>query len=115
VSEHASARHRQLERAQLRNLQMVSLLEASTLVILLFVAVPLKHLAGLPLATAIVGPLHGIAFLLYLWTTLETVAGGGWTRSEIARLVLSAFVPFGGFANVPFLRRKTARLHLAAD
>jgi integral membrane protein len=115
VTEHASARHRQLERRQLRNLQTVSLLEASTLVLLVFVAVPLKHLAGWPVATAIAGPLHGLAFLLYLWTTLETVACGGWTRSEIARLVLSAFVPLGGFANVPFLRRKAARLRLAPD
>ena len=91
---------------QLRQLTIASLLEATTLLILVFVAVPLKHVAGLPLATAIVGPIHGVAFLFYLWTVFDTVTDGGWTRGEIARLVATAFVPFGGFFNLPLLRRK---------
>jgi integral membrane protein len=91
---------------QLRQLTIASLLEATTLLVLVFVAVPLKHVAGLPLATAIVGPIHGLAFLFYLWTVFDTVTEGGWTRAETARLVATAFVPFGGFFNLPLLRRK---------
>jgi uncharacterized protein DUF3817 len=53
------------ERNQLRRMRLVSLLEGSTLVALLLVAVPLKHIAGYPAATSIVGPIHGMAFLLY--------------------------------------------------
>jgi integral membrane protein len=105
MSDHPSELQR-LEQRQLRRLQHASILEASTLVVLLFVAVPLKHMAGLPVATAIVGPLHGLAFLFYLWTVLETTMGGGWTHAEIARLVLAAFIPFGGFTNIAFLQRK---------
>jgi integral membrane protein len=108
MSDHASAH--QLEHRQLLQLQRASLLEATTLVVLVFVAVPLKHLAGLPLATAIVGPVHGLAFLFYLWTVLETTLGGGWTRAELTRLLVTAVVPFAGFTNVGWLRRKAERL-----
>lgn len=41
------------EQARLRRMRAASLLEGSTLVVLLFVAVPLRHLAGLPIATRI--------------------------------------------------------------
>ena len=96
----------QQQREQIRRLGIVSLLEASTLILLLFVAVPLKHLAGWPAAVAIVGPIHGLAFLAFLWLAIETAAAGECSKREAARLVLLAFVPFGGFASFVFLRRK---------
>lgn len=108
------AERRRLELGQLRRLEIVSLIEGSTLVLLLFVAVPLKHLAGLPLAVTVVGPIHGLAFLAYAWTAIETVAGGEWRRSDAARLFVVAFLPFGGFANLAWLRRRAAGL-AAAD
>jgi integral membrane protein len=98
----------QQQREQIRRLGIVSLLEASTLILLLFVAVPLKHLAGWPAAVAIVGPIHGLAFLAFLWLAIETAAAGECSRREVARLVLMAFIPFGGFASFVFLRRKFA-------
>jgi integral membrane protein len=102
--------HWLLELNQLRRLEIASLLEGSTLIVLLFVGVPMKHLGGWPAATAVLGPVHGLAFLIYIWTVVETVAGGGWTRRETVRLLLAGFIPFGGFVNIAFLLRKAARL-----
>jgi integral membrane protein len=99
----ASAQH---QREQIRRLGIVSLLEASTLILLLFVAVPLKHLAGWPAAVAIAGPIHGLAFLAFMWLAIETAAAGECSKRDAARLVLMAFIPFGGFASFVFLRRK---------
>jgi integral membrane protein len=98
------------ERDQLRRMRLVSLLEGTTLVALLFVAVPLKHIAGHPAATSIVGPIHGMAFLLYIWMLIQTVSGADWSRAEIARAVIVAFIPFGAFANERFLKRKERAL-----
>ena len=92
--------------AQIRKVRLASFLEASTLLILLLIAVPLKHLLGYPVATKIVGPVHGAAFVFYAWTMVVTFSGGGWSWGEIARLGAAAFIPFGGFLNAGLLRRK---------
>jgi integral membrane protein len=100
----------QSELSQLRLLELASMGEATTLLLLLAVAVPLKYLGGWDTGVRIMGPVHGLAFLAYVWTALQTVAGGGWRRGEIVRLFVVAFVPFGGFFNLPFLHRKATEL-----
>lgn len=82
------------------------MIEATTLVLLVCIAVPAKHLYGWPAATRALGPIHGIAFMLYIWTALQTVSGGGWTRRDMARLFVVAIIPFGGFLNFAWLRRR---------
>ena len=61
-----SPQQRAAELMQLRRMRVVSLIEGSTLLLLLLVAVPLKHLAGIFVATRIMGPVHGLAFLAYM-------------------------------------------------
>ena len=96
-------------RSPLRTLKIASSLEACSLVLLLFIAVPLKHLGGWPQATSIMGPLHGLTFLFYIYVVIETVSAGDWTWRETARLILVAFIPFGGFANLAWLERRASR------
>lgn len=96
-----------LELAQSRRLELASALEGTTLLLLLLVAMPLKHLAGEPVAVTVLGPVHGLAFSLYVRTVVETVAGGGWTRGETARLALAALIPFGGYFNLRWLRERS--------
>jgi len=98
------------ELAQLRRMRAASVLEGTTLLLLLGVAVPLKHLAGLPIATSIMGSVHGIAFVLYVWMLIQTVSGGGWTRVEALRMVVAAFIPFGAFVNERSLARRQTSL-----
>jgi len=100
----------ELELEQLRRLEVASLVEATTLLLLVGIAVPLKHLAGQPLGVSIMGPLHGIAFCFYLWTVLQTTAGGNWKRAEWARLIVTAFVPFAGYSTLFLIRQKAQAL-----
>lgn len=102
------------EGAQIRRLRRVMTIEGATLVLLLLVAVPAKHLFGYPEATRLMGPVHGLAFAAYAWTLAATVPGGGWRGGEVARLALAAFVPFGAFANRGLLRRKETALRVPA-
>ena len=101
---------RREERTQLRWLGTASAAEAVTLVLLVCVAVPLKHWAGYANAVHVVGPVHGLAFLAYTWLAVQTVAGGGWSGVDATRLLVGALVPFGGFLPLPFLSRRAARL-----
>lgn len=96
--------------AQIRRLRLASFVEATTLLILVLVAVPLKHAFGYSQATRIMGPVHGVAFVAYAWNVIAAVSGGGWSGREIARLSVAAFLPFGGFLNAGLLRRKQAIL-----
>jgi integral membrane protein len=98
------------EWSQLRKMRAVSLLEGTTLLLLIGVAVPLKHLAGYPIATRVMGPVHGVAFVLYVWMLIQTVSIGGWSRAATARMVLAAFIPFGAFPNERALARRQSAL-----
>lgn len=102
------------ERKQLRWMRAVSLLEGVTLVLLVFVAVPLKHLAGYGEGTATMGPIHGMAFLLYIWALAQTSTSLDWSKREVIRLFLFACIPFGAFVNERTLRRKEASLALSS-
>jgi len=90
-------------------LRRLAALEAATLLLLLLVAVPLKHLGHVPAAVAVVGPVHGLVFLSYCWTLIETSSAEGWSGGETTRLLLVALVPFGGFITAASLGRKAAR------
>jgi integral membrane protein len=108
-----SPQQRAAELMQLRWMRIVSLIEGSTLLLLLIVAVPLKHLAGILVATRIMGPVHGLAFLAYMWMLIQTVSGGGWSRSQTLRLVIAALIPCGAFINERELARRQATLETA--
>lgn len=92
------------------SLRVMALVEGATLGLLVGVAVPLKHLAGYPAMVSILGPVHGMVFLFYLWMVVNTVSGEDWSRGEIARVLVAALVPGGAFFNAGFMRRKEAAL-----
>jgi len=101
---------RAAELGQLRRMRLVSVVEGCTLLILVFVAVPIKHLGGYAIATTIMGPVHGLAFLLYVWTLIETVSGADFSRADMVRMAVAAFIPFGAVLNERALRRRQALL-----
>lgn len=97
-------------RIQLRQMRRASLLEGCTLLLLLGIAVPLKHLAHLPLAVTVCGPIHGLAFVFYFWTLMGTIADTAWSRFDRIFMVVTAFVPFGAFACACLLAKREAAL-----
>ena len=90
----------------LSRLRLVGLIEGCTLVILVAVAVPLRHLAGFPIATRVMGPIHGFVFILYVVALIDCISGGTWTAREIARGAIACLIPFGTFLNDSLIRRK---------
>jgi integral membrane protein len=89
----------------LETFRKIALIEGVTTVLLFFVAMPLKYLAGQPWLVPPVGWLHGIAFIAYVATMIVVlrkydVGASGWLRTFGA-----ALVPLGTFANDRWLRR----------
>src|SRR5688572_21425567 len=94
----------------LRQLRLVALLEGTSFLVLLFVAMPLKYLAGLPLAVRIVGSVHGLLFLMFLAALLRAGSQCGWPLSRWLVAFVASVVPFGTFAFDPSLRREIEAL-----
>lgn len=91
--------------AFLRRLRRIAILEATTLVTLLFVAVPLKYLTGWPLGVRALGPLHGLAFLSYVWMLIQGAGAGLFRQGGALSLFVSGFIPFAGFITARRLSR----------
>ncbi|WP_372398908.1 DUF3817 domain-containing protein [Azospirillum sp. HJ39] len=96
----------QEDRRQMLRMRTACLVEGGTLLLLLFVAVPLKHLAGFPDAVRAMGPIHGLAFLTYVWMLIRMVSAGGWSRGETIKLLIAAVVPFGALFSARTLTRR---------
>jgi integral membrane protein len=69
---------------------------------------PLKYLAGLPLAVRIAGRLHGGLFLLFLVVLYRAGRERRWPLRRWAIAFVSSIVPFGTFLFDPSLRREIA-------
>ena len=97
-----------------RTFELVAFVEGLSLLILLGVAMPLKYLAGLPLATSVAGLLHGLAFLAYAVVAIDAFATRHWPARTLALGMLAAVLPFGTCVFVSRLRRAEAALEPAA-
>ena len=78
-------------------LRAVAYIEGWSYLLLLFAAMPLKYLAGVPLAVRIAGSIHGA---LFVWLMLEVLLGWrgrgrpfGWA----VKIGVLSLVPFGTF------------------
>ncbi|MET4897089.1 DUF3817 domain-containing protein [Sphingomonadaceae bacterium jetA1] len=92
--------------AAFRRLRLMALIEGTTLVCLILVAVPLKHLLHMPVAVSVMGPIHGVAFVAYVWALMAAASSDAWTSRETIRFVIGALVPFGSFVNERWLKRR---------
>lgn len=87
-------------------LKRVAIAEALTLLVLFCVAMPLKYGANIPQAVSVIGPVHGFAFMTFMWFVIRSWAEGLINGFGVLRLVIGAFIPFGGFINERWLRRQ---------
>lgn len=86
------------------------LLEGATLVVLTCIAVPLKYAAGYASLVSVMGPLHGAAFVFFIWTVANNAAGSDWSRTELVKLVFCAMFPFGAWFTHRQIQVKVAGL-----
>lgn len=82
-----------------------AMLEGVTLLAVLGVAVPLKHLAGMRQGVSWVGPVHGVAFMVYIALACNVASAQGWPRQRLVWTLVATLVPFGGFVIARSLRR----------
>lgn len=89
---------------------MVGLAEGLSFLVLLFIAMPLKYAAGMPMAVKLVGWAHGGLFVLYILALVQVAGATDWGFRRIATAFLAAVVPFGTFVLDRSLRREEQEL-----
>ena len=77
----------------LSRLRMTSLTEATSYLLLMAVAMPLKYLAGIALAVQVIGMIHGVLFLVLIWLLLRTGFETSWPKSRLWLLALASLIP----------------------
>jgi integral membrane protein len=80
---------------QIRILRTVGIAEGISFLVLLFIAMPLKHFFGLPIAVKVVGWLHGILFIGYIVVVPLSIRVMGWKLRDIVIALFASLVPFG--------------------
>lgn len=80
-----------------KHFRALGFIEAISLLVLLFVAMPLKYLAGMPEAVRIVGSLHGFLFVLYVVAATLISREVRWSVGKLIFAYVIASVPFGPF------------------
>ncbi len=81
----------------LRALRIAALVEGVSFLVLLFVAMPLKYLAGFPAAVKVVGWTHGVLFIAYLAADVPLFVKLEWPAGRMVTVLLAALLPFGTF------------------
>ena len=88
-------------------LRRVAFIEGISFLVLLGVAMPLKYLAGVALATRVVGLLHGLAFLAYAVVLIDLFSTRRWPQHRLWLGLLAGALPAGSFLFARQLRRES--------
>jgi integral membrane protein len=81
----------------LERLRLVGTIEGTSTLVLFFVAMPLKYMGGIPLAVSLVGPIHGVLFILLAVMFLLAIERVPISKRLGLAGIAAAFVPFGPF------------------
>lgn len=87
-------------------LRAIAFTEGVSYLVLLFVAMPLKYLAGEPLVVRITGSVHGFLFVWLMLAILTGILQRGRTLGWGVRLGVLSLIPFGTFFADGDLRRE---------
>jgi integral membrane protein len=73
------------------------MVEGTSFLLLLGVAMPLKYVAGYPLAVKLVGWAHGVLFILFCAALAQAMSHARWPLTRGIKLFVAALLPFGPF------------------
>ncbi|MEL6560377.1 MAG: DUF3817 domain-containing protein [Bacteroidota bacterium] len=89
---------KQFFNSSLGRLRLLAFLEGTSLLALVFVSMPLKYIYGITTVSSILGPIHGLLFLLFVFNTISVGTEYHWKfRTTTWKVLIACIVPFGTF------------------
>ena len=78
--------------------RLIAFFEGISLIVLFFIAVPLKYITHNPYWVKTIGPIHGVLFIVFVIQCYQLSNDLNWKFKEITwKVLLSSFLPFGTF------------------
>ena len=88
----------QIFKTKIGRIRIIGFLEGISLLILVFVAVPLKYFYHYPEVSKILGPVHGALFVIFVINTVTISIEQNWKFNSLTwKILLASFIPFGNF------------------
>lgn len=78
-------------------LRLLGMIEGVSFLLLLFVAMPLKYMADMPMAVKYTGWAHGVLFIGFCLALLDVMTNVNWPLRRGALVFIAALLPFGPF------------------
>jgi integral membrane protein len=79
-------------------LRLLGFLEGTSLLLLVFIAVPMKYWMGDHSLVKSIGPIHGALFLLFVFNALQVGVEQKWKfMGTTMKVLIACIVPFGTF------------------
>ncbi len=75
--------------------RLISILEGVSYLLLLFIATPIKYLAGDPTYVKLLGMPHGLLFIAYIIWAVLIKKDMGWKGKKFLWILLASIIPFG--------------------
>ena len=77
--------------------QIISILEGVSLLLILFVSMPLKYIFDMPEANQVIGMAHGILFLVYVVMAILVKSELNWNFKILLIVLACSIIPLGTF------------------
>ncbi|MBT8343907.1 MAG: DUF3817 domain-containing protein [Sulfurovum sp.] len=92
--------------SELQKFRLINKIEGISFIILLFIAMPMKYSFGYPMATKVVGMMHGLLVFAFIYQVIEAKKEAGFTLKETALYSILSLIPFGSFYTDKLLAKK---------
>ena len=89
---------------------LVGVLEGTSFLLLLGIAMPLKYIAHLPEAVKIMGWIHGLLFVLFILALVHVKLSLRWSLLRTLIAFIASLLPFGTFVLDVQLRKEEKTL-----
>lgn len=92
--------------SELKKFRFINKIEGISFLILLFIAMPIKYYLDVPMATKIVGMIHGLLVFAFLYQIIEAKKEANLSFKTVGLYSLLSLIPFGSFYTDTLLAKK---------
>ena len=80
-----------------KNFSIINTIEGYSYLALVFIAMPMKYILGIAIATKIVGSIHGALFAIFCVYLVIAAKDAKWGFGKTIKFFIASLIPFGTF------------------